>query len=84
MHSFELIHVVWRKYVAKMKIISDIYFSLVEILINMDMFLTQERDFFPFKESPDLNITSTCSRVRDFFHFKESPYLDINFRVRST
>ena len=46
MHSFELIHVVWRKYVAKMKIISDIYFSVVEILINMDMFLTQERDFF--------------------------------------
>ena len=84
MHFFELIHVVWRKYVAKMKIISDIYFSLVEILINMDMFLNQERDFFLFKESPDLYITCTCSRVRDFFHFKESPYLDINFRVRST
>ena len=52
MHSFELIHVVWRKYVAKMKIISDIYFSLVEILINMDMFLTQDRDFFSFQGKP--------------------------------
>ena len=50
--SFKLMHVVWRKCVDIMKIISHIYFKLVEVLINMDLFLTQERIFFLFNESP--------------------------------